>query len=52
MSTQTTSEYMLLFRGTDCHKGLSPEEIQQVVTRMKTWSDHLTEQEKSKPGNH
>ena len=29
MSTQTKAEYMLLFRGTDWHKGLSPEEIQE-----------------------
>ena len=27
MSTPKKSEYMLLFRGTDWHKGLSPEEI-------------------------
>ena len=31
MNTQKKSEYMLLFRGTDWHKGLSPEEIQKVV---------------------
>jgi hypothetical protein len=29
MSTPITSEYMLLFRGTDWRKGLSPEEIQR-----------------------
>ena len=34
MSTQTTAEYMLLFRGNDWHKGLSPEEIQEVVNQM------------------
>jgi len=50
MSTQTTSEYMLLFRGTDWHKGLSPEEIQQVVNQMKAWFDRLTEQGKAKAG--
>jgi hypothetical protein len=42
MSTPTKSEYMLLFRGTDWHKGLSPEAIQQVVNQMKAWFDRLT----------
>ncbi len=50
MSTQTIPEYMLLFRGTDWHKGLSPEEIQQVVTQMYAWFDRLTEQGKAKAG--
>src|SRR5574341_1415661 len=50
MSTQTKPEYMLLFRGTDWHKGLSPEEIQQVVDHMKAWFDRLTEQGKLKAG--
>ena len=44
MSTETKPEYMLLFRGTDWHKGLSPEEIQQVITQMYAWFDRLTEQ--------
>jgi hypothetical protein len=44
MSKETNSEYMLLFRGTDWHKGLSPEEIQQVITDMYGWFDRLTEQ--------
>jgi hypothetical protein len=50
MSTQTKSEYMLLFRGTDWHKGLSPEEIQQVVTQMYAWFDRLTKEGKLKAG--
>jgi hypothetical protein len=50
MSTPTKSEYMLLFRGTDWHKGLSPEEIQQVVNRMKAWFDRLTAEGKAKAG--
>jgi hypothetical protein len=50
MSTQTKSEYMLLFRGTDWHKGLSPEEIQQVVNQMKAWFDRLTAEGKAKAG--
>ena len=50
MSTQTKPEYMLLFRGTDWHKGLSPEEIQQVVTQMYAWFDRLTKQGKLNAG--
>ena len=50
MSTPTKSEYMLLFRGTDWHKGLSPEEIQQVVNQMKAWFDRLTAEGKAKAG--
>ena len=50
MSTPTKSEYMLLFRGTDWHKGLSPEKIQQVVNQMKAWFDRLTAEGKAKAG--
>ena len=50
MSTQTKPEYMLLFRGTDWHKGLSPEEIQQVVTQMYAWFDRLAKEGKLKAG--
>jgi hypothetical protein len=41
MNTQK-SEYMLLFRGTDWHKGLSPEQIQNVMDQWKAWFDRLT----------
>ena len=50
MSTPAKSEYLLLFRGTDWHKGLSPEEIQEVVNQMYAWLDRLTEQGKAKAG--
>ncbi len=50
MTTQTISEYLLIFRGTDWHRGLSPEQIQQVVNHMKSWFDRLTEQGKLKAG--
>ena len=36
---QTTSEYLLLFRGTNWHKGLSPTEIQKVMTQWMAWFD-------------
>ena len=50
MRIPTKSEYMLLFRGTDWHKGLSPEKIQQVVNQMKAWFDRLTAEGKAKAG--
>src|SRR5262245_17459900 len=50
MSTLTKSEYMLLFRGTDWHKNLSPEEIQRVVNQMKAWFDRLTTEGTAKAG--
>jgi len=49
MSEQTKkSEYLLLFRGNDWHKGLSPEELQKVMGQFKRWFDRLTEQGKLK----
>ena len=50
MSTPTRSEYMLLFRGNDWHKGLSPEKIQEVVKQMYSWLDRLTAEGKAKAG--
>jgi|SRR3954462_10946141 hypothetical protein len=47
----TENAYLLLFRGTDWHKGLSPEELQQVMTRWKTWYDGLAAQGKLKGGH-
>ena len=52
MSTQTPkSEYMLLFRGGDWHKGLSPEEIQTVMSQWKNWFERLTSSGKAKAGH-
>jgi hypothetical protein len=50
MTTEAKSEYLLLFRGTDWHKGLSPEEIQEVVKQMYAWLDRLTAEGKAKSG--
>ena len=50
MNTQTNSEYMLLFRGTDWTKGLSPEEIQTVMTNWRAWFERLTREGKVKAG--
>ena len=33
--------YLLLFRGTDWHKELSPEEIQRIMGDWSTWFDRL-----------
>jgi hypothetical protein len=52
MSAQTTkSEYMLIFRGNDWHKGLSPEEMQKVAGQWMAWFNRLTEQGKAIAGN-
>src|SRR6266568_2767336 len=50
MNTDTQNQYLLLFRGTDWHKGLSPEEVQKVMTQWKAWFDGLSEQGKLKGG--
>ena len=49
MSTQTTtSEYMLLFRGEQWDKDLSPEEIQKIMGQWNGWLERLTVQGKVK----
>jgi hypothetical protein len=51
MSTQPVkSEYMLLFRGMHWDKNLSPEEIQNVMSRWIVWFDRLTQEGKAKAG--
>ena len=51
MNTETPNQYLLLFRGTDWHKGLSPEEIQNVMNQWKNWFESLTQQGKVKGGH-
>ena len=52
MSTDSrTSQYLLLFRGNTWHKGLSPEEMQQVASRWMEWFHGLTAQGKALAGN-
>jgi len=41
MSTQSNNGYMLIFRGTDWYKGLSPEQMQQVADRWMAWFNGL-----------
>jgi hypothetical protein len=50
MTTPTTPEYLLLFRGTDYNRGLSPEELQNLMNRWIAWFDRLTEQGKARAG--
>lgn len=42
---------MLLFRGTDWHQGLSPEEIQTVMGQWKAWFEGLMKEGKAKAGH-
>jgi hypothetical protein len=50
MSTQNQNEYLLLFRGNDWHKGLSPEEMEKVMNQWMTWFNQLTTEGKCKAG--
>jgi len=51
MNTSTKNEYMLIFRGNEWHKGLSPEEMQQVAGEWMAWFKRLTDQGKAIAGN-
>src|SRR4051812_4635570 len=45
MSTPTKSpEYLLLFRGNDWYKGLSPEEMQGVASKWMAWFKRLMDE--------
>jgi hypothetical protein len=51
MNTEaTTGEYMLLFRGTQWDKGLSPQELQQVMDKVMAWAEGLQGQGKARAG--
>ena len=51
MKTQTTtSQFLLLGRGTHWDKGLSPEETQKLLGRAPLWFDQLIQQGKAKGG--
>jgi hypothetical protein len=49
-STSEKSDYLLLFRGTDWHHGLSPEEIQKTMTVWMAWFNRLIEEGRCKGG--
>ncbi len=42
MNTERPNEYLLLFRGTEWHEGLSAEQLQKAMTQFKGWFDRLT----------
>jgi hypothetical protein len=46
----TTGEYMLLFRGPLWHKGLSSDELQQVMNKVMAWFEDLRQRGKMKVG--
>jgi len=45
------SDYMLLFRGTNWDKELSPEQLQKVVSDWAAWFERLTKQGKALSGH-
>ena len=51
MNPQNQNGYMLLFRGNDWIKGLSPEEKQKVTDQWMAWFRRLTEEGKAVAGN-
>jgi hypothetical protein len=51
MNARSNIGYMLIFRGTDWYKGLSPEEMQQVVDRWMAWFQRLTAEGIAVAGN-
>ena len=51
MSTQNQNGYMLIFRGTDWHKGLSPEQMQHLSDQWMAWFNRLKDQGKAVAGN-
>ena len=50
MNTESKNEYLLLFRGNDWYHGLSPEQLQEVMTQWKAWFDRFTAEGKVKGG--
>ena len=48
MNTQTQNDYLLLFRGTDWTKELSPAQLQKVVSDWAAWFERLTQEGSAK----
>src|SRR5258705_5830397 len=51
MNTQNQNGYMLLFRGSDWTRSLSPEEKQKVTDQWMAWFRRLTDQGTAIAGN-
>lgn len=50
MSTSAKSQYLLLFRGTNWHRELSIQEIQEIMGRTNAWFESLANQGIMKAG--
>ena len=51
MNNENPNQYMLLFRGSEWHKGLSPEQIEKVMNQWMAWFDRLTKEGKAISGH-
>lgn len=51
MSTQSNNGYLIIFRGTDWYKGLSPEQMQQVADNWMAWFNRLKDEGRCAGGN-
>lgn len=50
MNTHSNNGYMLIFRNTDWHNGLSPEEMQKIAGDWMAWFKRLSDQGKAVGG--
>lgn len=50
-NSSTTQNALILFRGTEWHHGLSPEEIQQTMGRWNSWIENLAKSGKLLSGH-
>jgi hypothetical protein len=51
MNTKSENGYLLIFRGTDWHRGLSPSQLQTVTDQWMRWFHGLKEEGKVAGGN-
>ena len=51
MSAQNNNGYMLIFRGTDWYKDLTPEQTQEVADHWMAWFNRLKDEGKAIAGN-
>jgi hypothetical protein len=51
MNTENKNQYMLLFRGNDWSKKLSPEEMQEVINKWMGWFKGLLEDGRAVAGS-
>ncbi len=49
--TTNNNGYLLIFRGTDWYKGLSPEQMQQVFSQWMSWFNGLKDEGTAIAGN-